>query len=98
MEPNINNIELLKLLLVLAGSLIGLLLLVLAFFLRKQITVSEDLTTAVNRLTIAVSLIEKEQSERDPKTEERLNNHSERLKLAENRLTILETIVINKKI
>lgn len=96
MEANINNIELLKLLLVLAGSLIGLLLLVLAFFLRKQITVSEDLTTAVNRLTLAVSLIEKEQSERDPKTQERLNNHSDRLKVVENRVTVLETIIIKK--
>lgn len=89
----------LKLTLWISGSIIALLLAVVAYFLRKQIEVSETLAIAVNNLTTTVKLIEKEQSERDPKTEARLNSHSEslgkvaeRINRAENRLTRIESI------
>ena len=64
---------------------------VVAYFLKKQIEVSETLAIAVNNLTTTVKLIEKEQSERDPRTEKRLNDHSERINKCEHRLTKMET-------
>ena len=81
----------LKLTLWIAGAVISLLLAVVAYFLRKQIEVSETLAIAVNNLTTTVKLIEKEQSERDPRTEKRLNEHSDRLNKHDERLAQIET-------
>ena len=88
-NPDYNS---LKLTLWISGSLIALLLAVVAYFLKKQIEVSETLAIAVNNLTTTVKLIEKEQSERDPRTEKRLNDHSERINKVEHRLTRIETV------
>lgn len=80
----------LKLTLYIAGSVIVLLLGVVAYFLRKQIEVSETLVIVVNNLTTTVKLIEKEQSERDPRTEKRLNEHSVKLNKHELQIARLE--------
>lgn len=85
------DIETLKLTLWIAGGIITLLLAVVAYFLKKQISVSEILTTAVNNLTTAVKLIEQQQSERDPRTERRLNEHAGRLDEHDRRITRVET-------
>lgn len=85
------DIETLKLTLWIAGSIIALLLVVVAYFLKKQICVSEVLTTAVNNLTTAVKLIEQKQSERDPRTERRLNEHSRRLDEHDKQIVKIET-------
>jgi beta-lactamase regulating signal transducer with metallopeptidase domain len=85
------DIETLKLTLWVAGGIITLLLMVVAYFLKKQISVSEVLTTAVNNLTTAVKLIEQQQSERDPRTERRLNEHSRELKEHKERIVKIET-------
>ena len=63
-----------------------MLLLVVAYFLRRQIEVQETLAIAVNNLTTTVKLIEQQQSERDPRTEKRLNEHS--IKLGKHELQI----------
>jgi hypothetical protein len=81
----------LKLTLWISGAIISLLLVVVAYFLKKQITVSETLSIAVNHLTTMVKIIEQQQSERDPRTENRLNNHSHRLNKHDQRLTRVET-------
>ncbi len=81
----------LKFILFIAGSIITLLLVVVAYFLRKQIEVSETLAIAVNNLTTTVKLIEKEQSSTNPKTEKRLDDHEIRIGESEDRLAILET-------
>jgi len=86
------DIETLKLTLWLAGGIITLLLLVVAYFLKKQIRVSEVLTMAVNNLITAVKLIEQQQSERDPRTERRLNEHSAIMKEQGERIIALESI------
>lgn len=90
--PIQSDIESLKLTLWIAGGVISLLILVVAYFLRRQIEVSETLAIAVNHLTTAVKLIEKEQAERDPRTEKRLGNHEERIGHCEDRITVMETL------
>ena len=86
------DIESLKLTLWVAGGVISLLILIVAYFLRKQIEVSETLAIAVNHLTTTVKLIEKEQAERDPRTERRLDDHDDRIGTCEDRLTAMETM------
>jgi hypothetical protein len=80
----------LKLTLWIAGGIISMLLFVVAYFLRKQIEVSETLAVAVNNLTTTVKLIEQQQSERDPRTENRLNEHSAKLGKHELQIARLE--------
>ncbi len=86
----VNNVETLKLAIWIAGIVISLLLAVVVFFLRKQISVSETLTMAVNNLTTAVEVIKTQQSERDPRTEKRLNDHARRLKEHGERIVVVE--------
>jgi len=75
------GVETLKFAVGITGAIIALLLVIVAYFLRKQITVSESLTSAVNGLTLAVGVIQTQQNERDPRTERRLNSHSRQLQL-----------------
>ena len=86
------DIESLRMTLWAAGGVISMLITVVAYFLRKQIEVSETLAVAVNHLTTTVKLIEKEQAERDPRTERRLDDHDERIGTCEDRLTAMETM------
>jgi beta-lactamase regulating signal transducer with metallopeptidase domain len=85
------DIESLKLILWLAGSVITLLLLIVSYFLSKQIKVQESLTKAVNSLTTAVTVLESQQAERHPVIECRLNTHGQRLDKLDNRITKIET-------
>jgi beta-lactamase regulating signal transducer with metallopeptidase domain len=85
------DIESLKLILWLAGSVITLLLLIVSYFLSKQIKVQESLTKAVNSLTTAVTVLESQQAERHPVIQRRLNIHGQRLDKLDNRITKIET-------
>ena len=73
------DIETLKLTLWIAGSIIIILMGIVAYFLGKQINVSELLTKAVNNLTTAVKILESQNSERHPVIVRRLNDHARRL-------------------
>jgi beta-lactamase regulating signal transducer with metallopeptidase domain len=85
------DIESLKLTLWIAGSVITLLLTVVAYFLNKQIKVQESLTKAVNSLTTAVTVLESQQAERHPVIERRLNDHARRLDAHDRQITRIET-------
>lgn len=85
------DIETLKLTLWVAGSLITLLLSVVAYFLNKQIGVQEALTKAVNQLTTAVSVLESQNKDSHPRFERRLNAHAKRLDEHDRRITKAET-------
>lgn len=98
MESINPDIETLKLTLWIAGSVIGLMLAVIAFFLRKQVDASETLTKAVSALTNAVTILETQNSERAPVVERRLNEHARRLDEHEVRITVIETKLKIKKL
>ncbi len=85
------DLETLKLTLWIAGSIIALLMSVVAFFLRKQIFVSETLTLAINELTKAVTIQETKDKERHPLIDRRLNEHSAKLKEHGERIAVIET-------
>ena len=85
------DIETLKLTLWIAAGVIGLLLLVVAFFLKKQISVSETLTEAVNGLTRSLAVLETHNKIQGPVIERRLNEHAERLDKHAERLAKVET-------
>lgn len=93
------DVETLKLSIWVAVGVIAILLSIVAFFLQKTVKVQEILVTAVNQLTTAVTVIQKQQEERDPRTERRLNDHAKRLDNHQNRLSILETrcIITHKR-
>lgn len=82
--------ESLKLILFISGSLILVLLAVVGFFLRQQVTVSQNLTNAVNELTVAINVIQSQEKDRHPVHERRLNEHSTRITNHENRIRVIE--------
>lgn len=83
--------ETLRLTVFIIGTVLSVLLSVVAFFLKKQIEIQETLTKAVNNLTTAVTVLENQNRDRHPIIERRLNEHSQRLDIYENRLTKIET-------
>jgi beta-lactamase regulating signal transducer with metallopeptidase domain len=85
------DVETLKLTLWAAGGIIALLLAVVAYFLKRQIAVSEILTRAVNNLTTAVTVLESQQKDRHPVIERRLNAHAKRLDEHDVRIARVET-------
>ena len=93
MQPIMANpdIETLKLTLWIAGGIIIMLLGVVAYFLKRQITVSEILTKAVNNLTTAVTVLESQNKDRHPVIERRLNTHAKRLDEHDIRSARIET-------
>lgn len=86
------NYETLKLTLWIAGGVITLLLVVVAYFLSKQIDVSETLTKAVNSLTAAVMVLESQQRDRHPVIERRLNAHAGRLDEHDKEIVKIKTV------
>lgn len=82
--------ESLKLILFISGSLILVLLALVGFFLRQQVIVSQNLTEAVNELTIAINVIQSQEKDRHPVHERRLNEHSSRISDHERRLGVIE--------
>lgn len=92
------DIETLKLTLWIASGVISVLLLVVSFFLKKQIRVSEVLTEAVKNLTTTVAVMQTQNNERNPVIQTRLNDHGRNLDNHETRITKLETrCAINHK-
>lgn len=92
MELKVNpDLETLKITLWIAAGVISMLLIVVAFFLRKQIGVSEILTKAVDNLTQAVTVLQTKDAERNPVIQNRLNDHAKRLDSHAERLTTIET-------
>lgn len=85
------DVETLKLTLWVAAGVISLLLVVVAFFLKKQIGVSEILTKAVDNLTQAVTVLQTKDAERNPVIQNRLNDHARRLDTHAERLAKVET-------
>lgn len=85
------NLESLKYILWIAGVVITLLLAVIGYFLRMQAEASRDLAMSVNQLTVAVNVMQSQNSDRHPVTERRLNDHAKRLDEHDRRLTIVET-------
>ena len=85
------DIESLKVILYLAGSVLTFLLLIVAYFLKKQISVQEVLAEAVNKLTTAVSVLESQNKDRYPVIERRLNDHAEQIDELGYRVTAIET-------
>jgi cell shape-determining protein MreC len=97
------DIETLKLVLWIATSIIGILLLIVGFYIRKSYSgqaeqfekISEmvdTLSETVNSLKTVVEVIKRQQEERDPRTEIRLNEHSKRLSVLEKEYTKLDTV------
>lgn len=86
------NYETLKLTLWIASGVIGMLLLVVAYFLSKQVSVSETLTKAVNSLTSAVMVLESQQRDRHPVIERRLNSHAARLDEHDKEIVRIKTV------
>lgn len=82
--------ESLKLILFISGSLILVLLALVGFFLRQQVIVSQNLTEAVNELTIAINVIQSQEKDRHPVHERRLNEHSSRIADHERRIGVIE--------
>lgn len=84
------DIESLKLLLLISGSVITLLLGIVTYFLIKQINVQEMLTKAVNQLTTAVAVMESQNNDKYPVIERRLNAHAAKFDDHEHRITNIE--------
>lgn len=96
MELLINpDFETLKLTLWIASAVIALLLTavigVVVHLAKKQINVSEMLTNAVNKLTVAVSVLENQNKDRHPVIERRLNDHARRLDQHDKQIVRIET-------
>ncbi|MDD4033766.1 MAG: hypothetical protein PHS48_11030 [Bacteroidales bacterium] len=89
------DIETLKLTLWIASAVIALLLTsvigVVVYLAKKQINVSEMLTNAVNKLTVAVSVLENQNKDRYPVIERRLNDHARRLDQHDKQIVRIET-------
>jgi len=56
-----------------------------------QAEASRDLAMSVNQLTVAVNVMQSQNSDRHPVTERRLNEHAKRLDEHDKRITIIET-------
>jgi hypothetical protein len=89
------DIETLKLTLWIASAIIAFLLTavigVVVYLAKKQINVSEMLTNAVNKLTVAVSVLENQNKDRHPVIERRLNDHARRLDQHDKQIVRIET-------
>lgn len=85
------DIETLKTLIWLSGLLIGILLVIVSYFLSKQIQISETLTKAVNSLTTAVTVLESQNKDRYPVIEKRLDDHGRRLDEHSEKLSTIQT-------
>lgn len=89
------DFETLKLTLWIASAIIALLLTavigVVVHLAKKQINVSEMLTNAVNKLTVAVSVLENQNKDRHPVIERRLNDHARRLDQHDKQIVRIET-------
>jgi cytochrome c-type biogenesis protein CcmH/NrfF len=85
------TLEDLKLTLWVAGVLIVVLVAIIAYFLKRQIEASTQLTKAVNDLTIVVNTLQVQATDNNPRIEKRLNEHSAKLKEMETRVVRLET-------
>lgn len=89
------DIETLKLTLWVASAVIAILLTavigVVVYLAKKQINVSEMLTTAVNKLTVAVSVLENQNKDRHPVIVKRLNDHARRLDCHDRQIVRIET-------
>lgn len=85
------DLETLKLTLWVAAGLIMVLLAVVAYFLRKQISISETLTAAVNNLTTAVTVLESQNKDRHPVITKRLDDHARRLDCHDKQIAVIET-------
>jgi hypothetical protein len=83
------DIETLKLTLWVAASIITLLLLIVSYFLKRQITITEQLTKAVHELTTAVALL----NNQSPRMERRLDIHNKRLDDNDKQIARLEATV-----
>lgn len=78
--------ELYKFIVTLAGAAITILLAIVGYFLKKQVTVTETLIKAVNALNLTVELIQNNQDNfttncglKHSVIDTRLNKHSEKL-------------------
>ncbi len=87
------DIETLKLTLWIATGVISMLLVIVAFFLKKQVGVSETLTKAVNDLNNVVTVLQTKEEERHPVTQRMLNEHADRLDKHDIKLAKIETIL-----
>ena len=92
-----NELFLSNLILSLAGALILLLLAIIGYFLKQQITASQALTDAVNSLTTTVQVMQARQEDQHPVIESRLTSHGKRLDCHDKQITVIETkLNINK--
>ena len=96
------DIETLKLTLVVASGVIGILLVVVGFFLAQQFKVIKTLQNTVNSLASVVEVIKNKQSWEGKScnlkhqvVDKRLDAHATRLDANENRITRLETKLEN---
>lgn len=86
--------ELYEFILALSGSLIALLLLVIGFFLRRQVKVTETLNLSVVSLQTSVELLKNNQefhAEKHETIDKRLDAHSIRLSKHERAITEIKT-------
>ncbi len=83
--------ETLKLLVIMASALIGILLTIVGYFMSRQINVQESLTAAVTELTSTVKTMSALDEERYPILVHRLENHGISIHGIDSRLTALET-------
>jgi peptidoglycan hydrolase CwlO-like protein len=82
-----------------AIGIIGLLLLIVAHFLKRQNKIIDNLTKAVNGLNVTVGIIKNDNENRLPEISKQLDSHDKRLDEYGERITRVETkIEFNEKI
>lgn len=94
------EIETLKLTLWIASGVIAfiitMLVAVISNLISKQIETSEELTVAVNGLTVAVNVLESQNKDRYPVIEKRLNEHETKISRHAEKITAIETTLSHK--
>ena len=91
MESITNDIDGLKLALWIAGTVMGIMVSVIGYFLRRQIDASVKLTDAVNNLTLVVNTLQVQSNTTGPRNEARLVELGRLVEEHGKRLVILET-------
>lgn len=94
------DLETLKLILIISGSIILIMLAIVGYFIDRQIEASKALSDAVSALKIVVNTLKTQCDIQNPVFERRLNEHSRVIDDHGDRLTIIETEIKihNKKI
>jgi len=85
------DVQSLKMILIICAAIISILLLIIGYFINRQIVASGVLSEAVNALKLTVESIKSQNEILGPETKEKLVEHSDQLRDHERRLTKIES-------